>query len=65
MPELPDITVYLRTLAPRIVHQPLARLSIRSPFVLRSVAPSPTVLEGKRVMGLSRMGKRIVFELED
>jgi formamidopyrimidine-DNA glycosylase len=65
MPELPDITLYLESLAPRIRHQPLVQLTIRSPFVLRSVDPPLRDVEGKRVVGLRRMGKRIVFELED
>ncbi|HEY8197190.1 MAG TPA: DNA-formamidopyrimidine glycosylase family protein [Gemmatimonadales bacterium] len=64
MPELPDITLYLSQLTPRILHQPLLRLTIRNPFVLRSVDPPLSALEGKRVIGLSRMGKRIVFSLE-
>ena len=64
MPELPDITLYLSQLTPRILHQPLIRLTIRSPFVLRSVDPPPLALEGRRVVGLTRMGKRIVFSLE-
>src|SRR3954464_6451120 len=65
MPELPDITLYLSQLTPRIIHQPLVRLTVRSPFVLRSVEPPLSALEGKRVTALSRMGKRIVFSLED
>jgi formamidopyrimidine-DNA glycosylase len=64
VPELPDIALYLSQLTPRILHQPLIRLTIRSPFVLRSVDPPPSALEGRRVVGLSRMGKRIVFSLE-
>jgi formamidopyrimidine-DNA glycosylase len=64
MPELPDITLYLDRLAPRVLDQQLLRLTIRSPFVLRSVDPPLTALEGKRVLGLTRMGKRIVFALE-
>jgi formamidopyrimidine-DNA glycosylase len=64
MPELPDITLYLSQLAPRVLNQPLLRLTIRSPFVLRSVEPPLSALEGRRVVGLSRMGKRIVFALE-
>ena len=64
MPELPDITLYLSQLTPRILHQPLLRLDVRSPFVLRSVDPPPAALEGSRVIGLTRMGKRIVFSLE-
>jgi len=64
VPELPDITLYLAQLTPRILHQPLLRLEVRSPFVLRSVDPPPSALEGRRVVGLTRMGKRIVFSLE-
>ncbi|HEX3233771.1 MAG TPA: DNA-formamidopyrimidine glycosylase family protein [Gemmatimonadales bacterium] len=65
MPELPDITVYLDCLAPRVVDQPLERLLIRNPFVLRSVSPSVAEVEGKRVRGLRRLGKRVVLALED
>ena len=64
MPELPDITVYLDCLAPRVLGQPLEQLVIRNPFVLRSVAPSPAELAGARVIGLRRLGKRIVLGLE-
>jgi formamidopyrimidine-DNA glycosylase len=64
MPELPDIALYLEQLTPRILHQPLLRIAIRSPFVLRSVEPPLAAVEGRRVIGLSRMGKRIVFSLE-
>jgi formamidopyrimidine-DNA glycosylase len=64
MPELPDISLYLEQLTPRILHQPLLRITIRSPFVLRSVNPPLAAVEGRRVIGLRRMGKRIVFSLE-
>ena len=64
MPELPDIALYLTQLTPRVLHQPLIRLRVRSPFVLRSVDPPLAALEGRRVTGLTRMGKRIVFFLE-
>ena len=49
MPELPDIAVYLDCLAPRILGQPLERLTIVNPFVLRSVSPSPAELAGAKV----------------
>ena len=65
MPELPDIVVYLDCLVPRIVDQPIERIEIRNPFVLRTASPAIESAHGKRVTGLSRMGKRIVFELED
>jgi formamidopyrimidine-DNA glycosylase len=64
MPELPDITVYLDALTPRVLGQPLQELVIRNPFVLRSVAPSPAEIAGTRVVGLRRLGKRIVLGLE-
>jgi formamidopyrimidine-DNA glycosylase len=64
MPELPDITLYLAQLTPRILHQPLNRIAIRSPFVLRSVDPPISAVEGKRVVALRRIGKRIVLVLE-
>jgi formamidopyrimidine-DNA glycosylase len=64
MPELPDITVYLDCLAPRVLGQPLEELAIRNPFVLRSVAPAPAEIAGARVTGLRRLGKRIVLALE-
>ena len=65
MPELPDVTVYIETLSPRIVGQPLEGIRLASPFVLRSVDPPPAVLVGRRVLGLRRLGKRIVLALED
>jgi formamidopyrimidine-DNA glycosylase len=64
MPELPDISVYLECLAPRIGGQRFERLRITNPFVLRSVTPTPAEVQGLRVIGLRRMGKRIVLELE-
>jgi formamidopyrimidine-DNA glycosylase len=64
MPELPDITLYLEQLTPRILHQPLLAITIRSLFVLRSVEPPLSAVEGKQVLGLRRMGKRIVLALE-
>ena len=64
MPELPDIVIYLESLQARILHQRLERIRIASPFLLRSVSPRPEEVEDRRILGLSRMGKRIVIELE-
>jgi formamidopyrimidine-DNA glycosylase len=64
MPELPDITIYLEALAPRIVGQPLERARIVSPSLLRTVDPPLSAAEGRRVVGLRRRGKRIVWEME-
>ncbi len=41
MPELPDIAVYLEALAPRVVEQPLERLRIGNPFLVRTIEPAP------------------------
>jgi formamidopyrimidine-DNA glycosylase len=64
MPELPDLTVYLEALAPRVLHQPLVAVRIVNPFLLRSVDPPLSAVAGKQVTGLSRIGKRLVFTLE-
>jgi formamidopyrimidine-DNA glycosylase len=65
MPELPDIVVYLEALERRILRQPLEALRLTSPFVLRSVEPPVADLAGRRVIALSRLGKRLVWALED
>jgi formamidopyrimidine-DNA glycosylase len=65
MPELPDVTVYLEALQSRLPGRTLNKLRLASPFVLRTVDPSPRDLEGKPVTGLRRLGKRIVLEFED
>ena len=65
MPELPDVTVYVEALQKRILGQPLTALRLASPFVLRTVDPPPSDLVGKRVIDITRMGKRIVIALED
>lgn len=65
VPELPDLQIYLDALADRIVGEVLERIRLKSLFVLRSVDPPISEAEGKRVTGLSRIGKRIVWRLED
>jgi len=64
MPELPDITIYLDALQPRIVGQPLERARIVSPSLLRTVDPPLSAAVGRRVVGLRRIGKRIVWGME-
>jgi len=64
MPELPDVVTYIEALQPRITGKTLLRVRIASPFVLRSVDPPIAAVEGKMVLGIRRMGKRIVLELE-
>ena len=64
MPELPDVTIYLEALTSRVLGQPLERLRVGNPFVVRTIAPSPESLAGRRVTALRRLGKRIVIELD-
>jgi formamidopyrimidine-DNA glycosylase len=64
VPELPDVTVYLEALEPRIVGQQLRKLRLLNPFVLRTVVPSAAELAGHHVIALRRIGKRIVMELD-
>jgi formamidopyrimidine-DNA glycosylase len=65
MPELPDILAYLEALTPRVIGQPIEQARVLSPFVLRTVDPPVTDVEGRRVRALDRLGKRIVFAVED
>jgi len=64
MPELPDVTVYVEALQKRLVGQSLTKMRLASPFVLRTVEPSPSEVAGRRVTDIRRLGKRIVMELE-
>lgn len=63
MPELPDITVYLRALEERIEGDVLEGARLSSPFLLRSVEPPLEAAFSKRVSALRRLGKRIALEL--
>jgi formamidopyrimidine-DNA glycosylase len=63
VPELPDVTVYVERMNALTRGQALTGLRIASPFVLRSVDPSPAELVGAPVVGVTRMGKRIVTEV--
>ncbi len=65
MPELPDVTIYLECLAPRVVGQPLEGGRLASPFLLRTVEPALSETVGRQVTGVRRLGKRIVLALED
>jgi formamidopyrimidine-DNA glycosylase len=64
MPELPDVELYLHALRTHVVGRELVRVRLASPFLLRSVAPPLSSAAGREVVGVRRLGKRIVFELE-
>jgi formamidopyrimidine-DNA glycosylase len=65
MPELPDILLYLHALRPRVVGQRVERVRLVSPFLLRSVDPPLSTIEGRTIVDLHRLGKRVVMESED
>jgi formamidopyrimidine-DNA glycosylase len=65
VPELPDIVAYIEALQPRVLNQPIQDIRLSSPFLLRSVDPRLSEASGKKVTDLRRLGKRIVFGLED
>lgn len=65
MPELPDITIYIEALERRILGHTLQGIQINSPFLLRTAVPSINSLEGKKVVELRRLGKRICFGWEN
>jgi formamidopyrimidine-DNA glycosylase len=64
VPELPDIELYRHALEPRIVGQRLERIRLASPFLVRSVDPPIADAHGTIVVGLRRLGKRLVWPLE-
>src|SRR5215471_7235247 len=64
MPEFPDIVVYIDALQKRIVGHRLERVHLVSPFLLRTVLPPLSSVEGKAVLQLRRLGKRICIGLE-
>ena len=64
MPELPDIIVYKESLVRQLTGQTLESCLVRSPFVLRTVAPPLHSLVGARVVGAERIGKRLVIEFD-
>src|SRR6195256_6214734 len=64
MPELPDIAAYITALEARIVAQPIERVRLASPFLLRTAEPPITNVEGRVVRELRRIGKRIAIGVE-
>ena len=65
MPELPDILAYIEALGPRVIGEPLNRIRVATPFLLRTADPPLATVEGRLVRELRHVGKRIAFGLED
>ena len=64
MPELPDISAYISAMEPRILGQPLERVRLPSVFLLRTVDPPLESVEGRKVVALRRIGKRIAIGVD-
>jgi len=64
LPELPDIAAYIDALETRIVHQPLERIRLNSPFLLRTAQPPLASAESRTVRELRRVGKRIAIGID-
>jgi formamidopyrimidine-DNA glycosylase len=65
MPELPDITVYIERLADKLQGQELKRVRVLNPFLLRTAIPPLAQAEGQKVIGVERLGKRVVLVLSN
>lgn len=65
MPELPDILAYIHALEPRIVGQQLEKIRVSNPFLVRTIDPPITAVEGLTVRKLQRIGKRIAFGFDE
>lgn len=61
MPELPDIAVYVERIEHLFVGQKLLKLRLASPFVLRTALPPISDILERPLLGIERLGKRLVF----
>src|SRR5579862_6190552 len=64
MPELPDISAYITALEPRILNQTLQQVRVTSPFLLRTVDPPLSSVNGRTVQAIRRIGKRIAIGVD-
>lgn len=64
MPELPDITVYVERSQAKLQGRVLRRLRVLNPFLLRTAVPPISSLDGRSILTVERLGKRIVFGFE-
>ena len=65
MPELPDVTVYVETIAAKVSGREIEQVRVFNPFVVRSVEPAMGALEGHKVRAVRRIGKRIALGAGD
>jgi len=64
VPELPDVAAYIEALQPRVMGETLERVRLGNPFLLRTIEPPLSSVEGRRVAALRRIGKRIAIGVE-
>jgi formamidopyrimidine-DNA glycosylase len=64
VPELPDVQVYVERLSAYLVGQRISAVRLPKPFLVRTYDPPLSSVVGQRLVGVSRLGKRVVFELE-
>ena len=65
MPELPDVELYLTALRSRVLDRAVERVRVASPFFVRTFDPPVSALEGRRLLAMRRMGKRLVWEFDE
>ena len=65
MPELPDVELYLSALRPRVLGRAVERVRVSSPFFVRTFDPPLASIEGKEIRALTRVGKRLVWALDE
>ena len=64
MPELPDVTAYIENLQRLLRSNRLTLIRLFNPFLLRTAVPPVSHAHGRKVVEVSRIGKRIVISLE-
>jgi formamidopyrimidine-DNA glycosylase len=65
MPELPDIVVYMEALEQRVLGHTLENFDVRGPSLLRTADPPIQSIQGHKITGLRRIGKRIAFGFDN
>jgi len=65
MPELPDLEDYRAALEPRVVGASVQAVRVTGVSLLRTYDPLIDALRGREILGVRRLGKRLVFAVED
>ena len=65
MPELPEMEAWRRRLAEPVAAFPIAKAGPAHIATLKTFDPPLAALEGRRLRGAERRGKRLLFPTED